>query len=94
MMQVQSLLSLSGLKIWPCRKLKHRSQLWLRSGIALAVASAAPIWSLAWELPYAPDGALKRKKIQSNIVVVNSYKVETIQMTIISRMHINFGIII
>ena len=30
--------------------------LWLR------LAAAAPIWFLAWELPYAVDAALKRKK--------------------------------
>ena len=35
--QVQSLASLSGLRIWRCRELWCRSQTWLRSHIAVAV---------------------------------------------------------
>ena len=36
--QVPSLASLSGLRIQPCRELWCRSQTWLRSGMAAAVA--------------------------------------------------------
>ena len=64
-MRVRSLASLSGLRICCCCKLRCRLQLgsdpvllwlWCRP------AAAAPIWRLAWELPYATGGALKRKK--------------------------------
>ena len=37
-MQVQSLALLSGLQIWCCCKLQHRLLMWLRSGVAVAVA--------------------------------------------------------
>jgi len=62
-MRVQSLASLSGLRIWHCHKLWSRSQmhsdptllwLWRRP------AAAAPIRPLAQELPYAAGVALKR----------------------------------
>ena len=62
---VPSRASLSGLKIQPCRELSCRSQMQLRSGIAVAVAwsaAVAPIQPLAWELSYAMGVALKRKK--------------------------------
>ena len=39
--------------------------MWLRSGIAVAVAwdtAAAPVQPLAWELPYAAGVAVKKKK--------------------------------
>ena len=36
-MQVQSLALLSGLRIWLCHKLQHRSQMQLRSCVAVAV---------------------------------------------------------
>ena len=36
--QVPSLASLSGLRIQPCCKLWGRSQMWLRSGVAVVVA--------------------------------------------------------
>ena len=39
-MQVQSLASLSGLRIQCCRKLWHRSHVRLRSSVAVAVAVA------------------------------------------------------
>ena len=39
-MQVQSLASLSGLRIQHCHKLQHRSQMRLGSGIAVAVVKA------------------------------------------------------
>ena len=34
----------------------------LGSGVAVAVASAAPIQPLAWEFPYAAGAAIKRKE--------------------------------
>ena len=37
-MWVQSLVSFIGLRIWPCPKLLYRSQMWLRSSVAVAVA--------------------------------------------------------
>ena len=52
-MKVQSLASLSV--IWHCRELWHR------------LAVTAPIQSLAWELPYATDIALKSKLINQLI---------------------------
>ena len=39
-MQVRSLASLSGLRIQPCCELWCWSQMWLRSGVAVAVAVA------------------------------------------------------
>ena len=55
----------SGLRIWRCRELWCRSQ--TRLGPALLwlwcrPAATALIGSLAWELPYATDVALKRQK--------------------------------
>ena len=64
-MQVRSLASLSGLRIWGCCGCGggYRCSLdpmllwlWCRS------AAVAPIRALAWELPYAAGVALKRKK--------------------------------
>ena len=46
--QVQSLVLLSGLRIWLCCELCHRSQMWLGS-----CAATAPIW---------PLGGKKKKK--------------------------------
>ena len=51
MMQVQSLISLSGLRIQCCHELWYRP-----------VAAAAPVWLLAWELRYATGAALEREK--------------------------------
>ena len=48
--QVRSLASLNGLRIWPCR------ELWSR------LAATAPIQPLAWELSYAPSVALNKNK--------------------------------
>ena len=39
-LRVWSLASLSGLRIWCCRELWSRSQTWLRSGIAVALAGS------------------------------------------------------
>ena len=49
-LQVRSLASLSGLRIWHCR------ELWCRP------AAVAPTGPLAWETPCAMDAALKKKK--------------------------------
>ena len=62
-MQVQSLAWLSALRIWRCYKLWCRSQMQLRSRVALAVVQAetgALIEPLAQELPYAAGVALKK----------------------------------
>ena len=60
-LRVPSLASLSGLRIRHCHELQHRSQMQLRSGVAVAVATVALIWTLAWELPYTTGVALKKK---------------------------------
>ena len=60
--QVQYLNLLIGLRIWHCHKLQHRSQMWLRSSIAVAVVqawAAALIQPLVWELPCATGVAIK-----------------------------------
>ena len=68
-MQVQSLASLTGLRIWRCHKLQYTSQMRLGSGVTMAVAyrlaAAALIQLLGWEFPYAAGVALKRKKIKT-----------------------------
>ena len=62
--RVQSLASLSGLRIWCCQKQWCRPQmrwgpaLWLRC----RSTAAALIPPLAWELPYAAGAVLKREK--------------------------------
>ena len=62
-LQVQSLALLSGLRIQHCCELWCRSQMKLRSGVAVAVALMQP---LAWELSYATGMALKTKKNRSS----------------------------
>ena len=57
---VQSLASVSGLRIQHCRELWCRSQ--TRLGCCCGLAAAAPIGPLAWELPYAAGVALKRQQ--------------------------------
>ena len=57
----------SGLtvRIQHCCKLWCRSQIWLRSHVAVAVVQAGSCSSssvLAWELPHATGAALKRKQ--------------------------------
>ena len=47
----------NGLRIWCCYKLWYSSQMWL--GFGVAMAAAALIQPLAWELPYAAREALK-----------------------------------
>ena len=61
---MQSLASLSGLRIWFCPEL-CRSRRPLRSRVAVAVGrleTATLIQHLAWEPPYAASAALKNKK--------------------------------
>ena len=53
-------------RIQPCCGLWCRSQMWLRSGVAMVVVQAggyktAPIQPLAWKPPYALDAAVKRQ---------------------------------
>ena len=55
--QVPSLASLNGLRIWYCRELWCGSQMWLGSGVAVA---------LAWEPPYAAGVAQEKKKKERN----------------------------
>ena len=65
-LRVQSLASLSGLRIWRCHELWHRSQTRHGSHVAAAVvvvcrlAATAPIQPLAWEPPHAMGAALKK----------------------------------
>ena len=64
-LQVLSLASLSGLRIWRCRELWCRSQMRLRSGVAMALArpvATAPIQPLAWETPCHGCDPKKRQK--------------------------------
>ena len=66
---VPSLALLSGLGIQHCCKLWHKSQMWLESSTTVAVvqaSAAAPIQTLAQELPYVPGVAVEKKK-KSNI---------------------------
>ena len=68
--QVPSLTSLSALGTWRCRELGCRLQRRLRSGVAVAVVSAAataPIGPLAWEPPYAAGAGLKTAHAQKNL---------------------------
>ena len=60
---VQSLASLSGLRIWCYRELWCRSWTRLRSGVAWCrPVATAPIQPLAWESSYAMSAALKGQK--------------------------------
>ena len=59
--QVPSLDFSSVLRTQDGHKLQHRLQMWLGSGVAVAVAAAALIPPLARELPYATGAALKSK---------------------------------
>ena len=68
-MRVQSLASLSGLRIWRFHELWCRSQTRLGSqvvAVAGRLAAVAPIQPLAWEPPYAMGGAQKSKNKQTN----------------------------
>ena len=69
---VWSLVLLSGLRIWPCQKLQHKTQRQLGSGIAVAVATAAValMWPLSWELPNAMGVALKKKDQKKKYIYI------------------------
>ena len=58
---VQSLASLSALRIRHYRELWYRLQTWLGSSVAVAVAVAL-IGPLAWEPPCVAGAALKKQK--------------------------------
>ena len=61
-LQIQSLASLSGLRMCCCCELWCSLQMQLGSCVAMAVgrpAAVVPIQPLAWELPYAVGEALK-----------------------------------
>ena len=67
--QVRSLASLIGLRIRHCCELWCRSQMWVRSGVAVAVVWAGGCGSdstLAWEHPYPAGAGLKRQNKQTN----------------------------
>ena len=73
---VQSLTSLSGLRMQRCLELWCRSQtrFRLRSGVAVTVvwpAVVAPIRPLAWEPPYAASAVLKNKQ---TVLPIRSYE--------------------
>ena len=64
-MRVQSLASLSGLRIPRRRELWCGSQTWLGSRVAVVLGrlvATARIGPLAWEPPYAVGAALKSQK--------------------------------
>ena len=64
-MRVWALASLSVSGIQHCCELWYRSLIGFGSMLlwqCLRLAAAAPIWSLAWELLYVVDAALKSKK--------------------------------
>ena len=68
-LQVQSLASLSGLRIWRCHGLWCGLQTRLEFDVAVAVAVAGSCSSdrpPAWEPLYAAGAALKRKKKKEN----------------------------
>ena len=64
--QVPSLALLSGLRMGHCRELWRRSQMQLRSSVAVTwlwhrPAVTTPIRPLAWELAHVTGAALKKK---------------------------------
>ena len=64
-LQVRSLVSLNGLRIWHCHELWCRLQTQLGSLLLwlwCKPAAAAPIRPLAWEPPYAVGAALEKTK--------------------------------
>ena len=66
--QVQSLASLSGLRIWHCCKLHHRLKMQFRSNIALAVAQACSCssnFTLSLGTSICCSAVLKRKNKQT-----------------------------
>ena len=61
-MQIRSLALLSGLRTLCC------CELWCK------LVAAAPIWPLAWQLPYAAGAALKSKKKKTTKQKTNKQK--------------------
>ena len=63
-MWVRSLASFSGLRVQRFPELLCRSQMQLRSSVAMVVVLAghcSSSWTLAWELPYATGMVLKKR---------------------------------
>ena len=60
-MRVQSLTSLSGLRIWCCHELWCRLQMQIGSHVAVAGSCSSDSTPRAWALPYATPAALKKK---------------------------------
>ena len=65
-MWVRSLVSVSGLRIQCCCELWCRSWIYYCCGCGISWQLIALIQPLAWELPYAVGGALKRQQQQKN----------------------------
>ena len=78
-MKVQSLASLSGLRIQHCCKLWHRSQMQLRSGIAVAVLKTCSVGLIhrprAWELLYAAGAAPPKKRKRKKSILLLQIRV-------------------
>ena len=69
-MQVRSLASLSGLRIWRCHELWCRLRVWLRSDVAVAQAGSyssdgTPSLGTSICLGYGPKKGKKRNKIKN-----------------------------
>ena len=72
-MQVWSLASLSGLRIWHCHELWCRSQLQLDLMLLQLwqkLAAVTLIGHLSWESPYATGGPKKKAKKKKNEAMV------------------------
>lgn len=73
-MQVRSLASLCGLRIWCCHGLWYRLQTQLGSCIAVAVTVAGSCIShLAWELSYVTSADLKSKNNKWNFPTIYTW---------------------
>ena len=80
---VQSLASLSGLRIWCCRELWCRLQTWLNLVLLwlwCRPAGPAPIRPLAREPPYAAGVALKKDKRQKKNLIRSTMHVMMLEM--------------
>ena len=66
-LQARSLALLTELRIWRYYELWCRSQMWLGSGVAVALAQAGGYssnWTPAWEPPHAAGAALEKTESQ------------------------------
>ena len=57
--------------------------MWLRSGVAVAIAQVTPvalIKPLVWKLPYARGAALKKRKYRTEIKEIEKYTTKRINM--------------